>query len=110
MVKTMDNAHVFVTSQGLPKDKPYIVLGELKYSEPYTPDALDEDRIEKRLKTMAMAKYLDQADAVIDAKGEVDTAGDTPTVTVTGQVVRFTSSADREMMHHLWENTVASPR
>jgi len=110
MVKAMDNAHVFVTSQGLPKDKPYVVLGELKYSEPYSPDALDQDRIEKKLKAMAMAKYADTADAVIDASGDVETSGDTSTVTVTGQVVQFERSADREMMHHMWENMVASPR
>ena len=110
MVKTMDQAHVFVTTEGLPKDKAYEVLGELKYSEPYTPDALDQKRIENKLRTMAMAKYADQADAVINAKGDVETSGDATTATVTGQVVRFESSADREMMHHMWDNLAASPR
>lgn len=110
MVKTMDNAHVFVTTEGLPKNKPYVVLGELKYSEPYTPDALDQDRIENKLKAMALAQYPDQADAVIDTKGDIETSGDTTTVTVTGQVVQFESSADRELMHHVWENLVVSPK
>jgi hypothetical protein len=110
MVQTMDKAHLVVISEGLPKDKPYIVLGELKYSEPYTPDALDEDRTREKLKAIAMARYADTADAVINAKGDVDISGGTSTVTVTGQVVQFERSADREMMHHMWDDTVASPR
>ena len=110
MVKTMDNAHVFVTTEGLPKSKPYVVLGELKYSEPYTPDALDHDRIENKLKAMALAQYPDQVDAVIDTRGDIETSGDTTTVTVSGQAVKFESSADRELMHHMWENTVVSPK
>ena len=110
MVKTMDTAHLVVTTASLPKDKPYKVLGELKYTEPYTPDALDEDRIEKRLKTMALAQYSEQADAVIEAKGDLEMSGDTATVIVTGKVVQFESSADREMMHQMWDNLVVSPK
>ncbi|HTR61993.1 MAG TPA: hypothetical protein VMH37_09845 [Candidatus Binataceae bacterium] len=110
MVKTMDTAHLVVTTASLPKDKPYKVLGELKYTEPYTPDALDEDRIEKRLKTMALAQYSEQADAVIEAKGDMEMSGDTATVIVTGKVVQFESSADREMMHQMWDNLVVSPK
>jgi len=110
MVKTMDTAHLLVTTASLPKDKPYKVLGELKYNEPYTPDALDESRIDKKLKQMALAQYSNQADAVIEAKGDMEMSGDTATVTVTGKVVQFESSADREMMHQMWDGLVVSPK
>jgi hypothetical protein len=110
MVKTMDDAHLVVTTASLPKDKPYKVLGELKYNEPYTPDALDEDRIEKKLKKIALAQYSGQADAVIEAKGDMEMSGDSATVTVTGKVVQFESSADRELMHQMWDNLVVSPK
>lgn len=110
MVQVMDNAHVFVTTGDLPKNKPYTVLGNLKYTEPYSPDAADKDLIERRLKAMALADYHDRADAVIKVNSDVEASGETETLTVTAEVVQFDSSADRAMMHDLWDNLVVSPK
>jgi hypothetical protein len=57
-----------------------------------------------------LAQYSNQADAVIEAKGDMEMSGDTATVTVTGKVVQFESSADREMMHQMWDGLVVSPK
>jgi hypothetical protein len=110
MVHVMDTAHVFITTEDIPKSKPYKVLGDLKYSEPFSTDAIDWDQIEKRLKAMALSKYPEQADAVIKANSDVEPSGDTEIVTVTGEVIQFDSSADRDMMHNMWQDLVVSPR
>lgn len=110
MVHVMDTAHVFITTEDIPKNKPYKVLGDLKYSEPFSTDAIDWDQIERKLKAMALAKYPDQADAVIKANSDVESAGDTEIVTVTGEVIQFDSSADRDMMHNMWQDLVVSPK
>jgi hypothetical protein len=109
MVHTMDTAHVFITTGDIPKSKPYKVLGDLKYSEPFSTDAIDWTTIEKKLKALALAMYPDRADAVINANSDVESSGDTETVTVTGEVIQFDSSADRPMMHGMWDNLVVSP-
>ena len=110
MVYRMDAAHVFVTNGDFPKTKPYHVLGDLKYSEPYSPDAIDKAGIHRKLKALALAKYPDQADAVIKENSDVESSGEIETVTVTGEVIQFDSSADRALMHNMWENLVVSPK
>ena len=110
MVYRMDAAHVFVTNEDFPITKPYQVLGDLKYSEPFSPDAIDKAEIQRKLKALALAKYPDQADAVIKENSDVESSGEFETVTVTGEVIRFDSSADRTLMHHMWENLVVSPK
>jgi hypothetical protein len=112
MVKTMDTAHIFVTTGDLPKTKPkpYRVLGNLRYTEPFSPDTIDKDRIERKLKAMALATYPNEADAVIKVKSDVDFSGPKDTVVVSGEVIQFESSADRAMMHSMWENMVVSPK
>lgn len=108
MINRMDNAHVFVTPGDIPTSKPYTVLGQLKYTEPFTVDAIDSAKIEVRLKAMALEKYRDTADAVIKANTDVDASGEN--VIVTGEVVHFNSSADREMKHNMWEGLIVSPK
>ncbi len=110
MVDRMDSAHVFVTSGDFPKTKPYTVLGELKYSAPFSTDAIDTATVERKLKAMALEKFHDEADAVIKVDSDIDSSGNAMMVIVTGEVVRFDSSADRDLMHHMWENSVASPK
>jgi|HubBroStandDraft_6_1064221.scaffolds.fasta_scaffold237784_2 hypothetical protein len=103
MVYRMDAAHVFVTNEDLPKTKPYQVLGDLKYSEPFSSDAIDKASIHRKLKALALAKYPEQADAVIKENSDVESSGQTEIVTVTGEVIQFDSSADRALMHNMWE-------
>ncbi len=108
-VYRMDTAHILVITGDLPKAKPYHVLGNLEYSEPFSTDAIDTARIQKRLKDMALARFPDQADAVIEVNTQVEPSGDTATVTITGEVVQFDSSADRTLMHKMDENTGMNP-
>ena len=110
VVHRMDTAHVFVTTGDFPKSKPYKVLGDLKYSAPFSTVAIDTAQIESTLKAMALEKYHDNADAVIKANGDVDCSGQTVMVIVTGEVIQFDSSADRGLMHDMMENLVVSPK
>jgi hypothetical protein len=109
-VHRMDVAHIFVTSGDLPKTKPYKVLGDLKYSMPFSTVAIDTDQIEARLKAMALEKYPDDADAVIKSNSEVDCSGPTMMVVVTGEVIQFDSSADRTLTRNMMDDLVASPK
>ena len=109
MVYRMDHAHVFVTPDDFPPSRPYHVLGELRYTSPFSTDAIDSAQTAVRLKNMALAEYPDTVDAVIKANTQVVGADDT--VVVTGEAVQFDTSADRNMMHNLiWENAVVSPK
>lgn len=106
-VKRVDTAHVWVTTGEPPAGKPYTKLGDLKYSEPFTPDAIDASKMQDRLKAMALEKYPDTVDAVIKEDSEVSADGST--VTVSAEAIQYESSADRNAMHHMNEGLVASP-
>jgi hypothetical protein len=108
MVSVMDNAHVFITPDDIPKGKPYKVLGEIRYSEPFSTDVIDSAKIEVRLKAMALEKYHGEADAVIKANVDVDATGEN--AIVTGEAIQFETSADRELMHKMWEGLIVSPK
>jgi len=106
-VKRVDTAHVWVTTGEPPAGKPYTKLGDLKYTEPFTPDAIDASKMQDRLKAMALEKYPDTVDAVIKEDSEVSADGST--VTVSAEAIQYESSADRNAMHHMNEGLVASP-
>ena len=76
MVYRMDAAHVFVTNSDFLKTKAYHLLGDLKYSEHFSPDAIDKAGIQRKLKALALAKYPDQADAVIKENSDVESSGE----------------------------------
>jgi hypothetical protein len=106
-VKRVDTAHVWVTTGEPPAGKPYTKLGELKYTEPFTPDAIDASKMQDRLKAMALEKYPDTVDAVIKEDSEVSPDGST--VTVSAEAIQYESSTDRNALHHMNEGLVASP-
>jgi hypothetical protein len=106
-VKRVDTAHVWVTTGEPPAGKPYTKLGELKYTEPFTPEAIDAAKMQDRLKAMALEKYPDTVDAVIKEDSEVSPDGST--VTVSAEAIQYESSVDRNALHHMNEGLVASP-
>jgi hypothetical protein len=106
-VQRVDTAHVWVTTGEPPAGKPYTKLGELKYTEPFTPDAIDAAKMQDRLKAMALQKYPDTVDAVIKEDSEVSPDGST--VTVSAEAIQYESSTDRNALHHMNEGLVASP-
>lgn len=106
-VQRVDTAHVWVTTGEPPPGKPYTKLGELKYTEPFTPDAIDASKMQDRLKKMALDKYPDTVDAVIKEDSEVSADGST--VTVSAEAIQYESSTDRNALHKMNEGLVASP-
>jgi hypothetical protein len=104
----VDTAHVWVTPGPAPSGKPFTVLGDLNYSEPFTPDAIDTAKTESRLKQMALEKYPDTVDAVVNEK--TDVSADGSTVTITAQAIQFESSTDRKLLHKMNEGAVVSPQ
>jgi hypothetical protein len=106
-VQRVDTAHVWVTTGSPPPGKPYTVLGDLNYTEPFTPDAIDAAKMQDRLKKIALEKYPDTVDAVIKENSEVSNDGST--VTVTAQAIQYESSVDRNALHKMNEGLVVSP-
>lgn len=106
-VQRVDFAHIYVTPEDPPANKPHSVLGEVKYSEPFTPDAINEAKIKDRLKKMAYEKWPDTLDGLYSEK--TDVSNDGSTVTVSAQAIQFESSVDRQMLHKMNEGMVASP-
>lgn len=103
----VDMAHIWVTTEGPPQGKPYSELGELTYTVPFTPDAIDEAKISDKLKQMAFAKWPDSIDAIVNENQT--TSNDGSQITVTAKAIKFDSSVDREALHHMNEGMVASP-
>jgi hypothetical protein len=103
----VDIAHIYVTPDDPPSNKPFTVLGEVTYNEPFTPDAINEAKIKTKLKDMAYAKWPDTLDALVDEKSDVSDDG--TTVKVSAKAIQYESSTDRNMLHHMNEGMVASP-
>ena len=103
----VDMAHIWVTTESPPAGKPYSELGPLTYTVPFTPDAIDEAKISDKLKAMAFAKWPDSIDAIVDENQT--SSADGSQITVTAKAIKYDSSVDREALHHMNENLVASP-
>jgi hypothetical protein len=103
----VDTAHVWVTTGAPPAGKPYSTLGELSYTEPFSPDAIDEAKISDKLKKIALEKWPDMIDAIVNENQTVSADGSQ--ITVTGKAIQFDSSVDRVALHHLNDDLVASP-
>jgi hypothetical protein len=103
----VDMAHIWVTTESPPAGKPYTELGNLTYTEPFTPDAIDEAKISDKLKKMAFEKWPDTIDAIVDENQT--TSSDGTQITVTAKAIKYDSSVDREALHHMNEGMVASP-
>jgi len=107
VVHRMDVAHIWVTTEAPPAGKPYSKLGDLSYTEPFTPDAIDEAKITEKLKKMALEKWPDTIDAIVDENQTISPDG--TVVTVTGKAIAYDSTVDRAALHHMNEGMVASP-
>ena len=103
----VDTAHIWVTTQAAPAGKPYSTLGALNYTEPFSPDAIDEAQINDKLKKIALEKWPDMIDAIVDENQT--TSSDGSQITVTAKAIKYDSSVDREALHHMNEGMVASP-
>jgi hypothetical protein len=106
-VTRVDIAHIYVTPDDPPTNKPYTVLGDVDYTEPFSPDAINESKIKTKLKDMAYAKWPDTLDALV--KEKTDVSDDGSTVKVSAVAIQYESSTDRAMLHKMNEGMVASP-
>jgi len=106
-VQRVDFAHIYVTPDDPPPNKPFTVLGDVTYNEPFTPDAINEAKIKDKLKNMAYAKWPDTLDALV--KEKTDVSDDGATVKVSAQAIQYESSTDRAMLHKMNEGMVVSP-
>jgi hypothetical protein len=53
----VDTAHIWATTQAALAGKPYSTLGELSYTEAFSPAAIDEVQINDKLKKIALEKW-----------------------------------------------------
>ena len=86
-VHRVDMAHIWVTTESPPAGKPYSTLGELTYTEPFSPDAIEEAKISDKLKKMAFDKWPDTIDAIVNENQTVSADGSQITVTGKGDPV-----------------------
>lgn len=79
---------IYVSAGDVPSQC-YHDLGGVSFTEPFTSAAMDGDGVQvaTRLRTLAMEKYPDQADAVINVRSEQNDVG--TMVTVNGEVVEL---------------------
>ena len=102
----VDMAHIWVTTEAPASGKPYKELGDLSYTEPFTPDAIDEAKISDKLKAMAFAKWPDTIDAIVDENQTTSTDGSQ--ITVTAKAIAYDSSVDRDALHHMQDGLTVS--
>jgi len=102
----VDMAHIWVTTEAPATGKPYTELGDLTYTEPFTPDAIDEAKISDKLKAMAFAKWPDTIDAIVDENQTTSTDGSQ--ITVTAKAIAYDSSVDRDALHHMQDGLTVS--
>jgi hypothetical protein len=67
---------------------PYQQLGVLQYVEPFSPQAIDEDHIDDRLRTMAIQNWGNDVGAIVGVKTSLSSYDHQ--VTVSAQVVKVT--------------------
>ena len=102
----VDMAHIWVTTESPGAEKKYTELGELTYTEPFTPDAIDEAKISDKLKAMAFAKWPDTIDAIVNE--DQTTSADGSQITVTAKAIKYDSSVDRDALHHMQDGLTVS--
>lgn len=107
-VQHVDIAHIWVTNGDAPRGKPYEVLGQIQYTEPFSPEANDEAHMRDKLKQIAYEKYPDDIDAVIKVHSDLNSSGNE--LVVTAEAIKYESSTDRAALHKMNEGMIASPR
>ncbi len=84
---SMNRTQIFVSNSDI--SYPHRVLGKLEYSEPFSPDAIDTEKINNKLRAMAIERFGDEVDAIQDAHSDINDDG--TKVTATGEALRITS-------------------
>jgi hypothetical protein len=81
-----DNVDQGILVQAADLTLPYDPLGEIEYSEPFSPQAIDDDYIDDKLRKMAIQRWGGQVDAIVSVKTSL--SSDQGEVDVTAQAVK----------------------
>src|SRR5262249_15755383 len=73
MVIQFNESQVMVVTGDL--DQPYMVLGQINYTEPVSGEAIDTSHINARLRRMAIDQYQDQVNAIIHVASTTNSSG-----------------------------------
>ena len=73
VVVRFNESQVMVVTGDL--DQPYKVLGQINYTEPVSGETIDIDHINARLRRMAIDRYQDQVDAIVQVASATDSSG-----------------------------------
>ena len=92
----LDRQRILMSTGGL--DDPYDKLGDLSYSEPFSPDAIDSTHINEKLRDLALAEWGRQVDAIIHITTKV--GSDASTLTVSAAAVRIKSDTCSYCRHN----------
>jgi hypothetical protein len=92
----LDRQRILMSTGGL--DDPYDKLGDLSYSEPFSPDAIDSTHINEKLRDLALAKWGRQVDAIVHITTKV--GSDASTLTVSAAAVRIKSDSCSYCRHN----------
>lgn len=84
----LDRQRILMSTGGL--DDPYDTLGDLSYTEPFSPNAIDSTHINGKLRDMALAKWGREVNAIIHITTKV--GSDASMVTVSAAAVRVKSA------------------
>lgn len=84
----LDRQRVLMSTGGF--SLPYRKLGDLTYTVPFSPEAIEGPHINQRLRKMAIAKWGRQVDAIIHISSKV--GANASTVTVTAEAIRVTGN------------------
>jgi hypothetical protein len=90
---TPDLLHIWVTTGQPPKGKPYKVLGKISYTEPWSNEATNADRMAEKLKALGLAKYPDTLDALIKEESQLSWNG--KSITVVATAIQYEDSQRR---------------
>ncbi|MGH7913056.1 MAG: hypothetical protein ACREPW_00200 [Candidatus Binataceae bacterium] len=81
-----DRLRLIVSTSDL--TEPYEKLGDLSYTDPLNGETIDTDHINEKLRSMAIERWGQQADAIIRVTTRIG-GTDTATISVTGEAVRM---------------------
>jgi cytoskeletal protein RodZ len=87
---TVDRERILISTGDL--SNPHEKLGDVSYTEPLTADTIDSSHINNKLRTMAIAKWGTQVDALLDVKSTPN--ADATMITGSAVAVRVIGDCD----------------
>jgi hypothetical protein len=83
----------------------YSKLGDLSYTEPLNAETIDTTHINEKLRRMAIARWGDQVDAIVQVK--TNPSADATTITASGVAIRI--EGDCAFCRHGYQKSIVPP-